>query len=31
MTTVTATVYLSVFACGMISGSMRTEWRDAQA
>ena len=27
MTAVTATVYLSVFACGM-SGSMRTEWHD---
>lgn len=29
MTAVIATVYLSVFACG-ISGSMRTEWRDEQ-
>jgi len=30
MTAVTATVYLSVFACG-ISGSMRTEWRNERA
>ncbi|SCL76554.1 hypothetical protein L21_2488 [Methanoculleus chikugoensis] len=30
MTAIIATVYLSVFACG-IPGSMRTEWRDAQA